>query len=109
MKRLSLICIAALVGAFGCASATVTYTPTPATELGAPPAVPDAGELDRLVDVMSFDDAVLRYGKPIVVDESHEFMHVEWHYGEKRGEDCKLRLSFSSVTTRLSTFRFGCE
>lgn len=104
-----LLVLSMSVGVAACASATVEVNPAAPLDSAPPQLQPSNAELDPLVDVLTFDDAVLRYGKPLVVDDSREFLHVQWRYGDERGRDCRLKLSFSSVTTRLSTFRFGCD
>lgn len=103
------LALTALLVLLGCTAVQVKTTPEEILGSGAAPLAPSKAELETLVDAISYDQAVLRYGKPLAVDDGHEYLTAEWKLQGRHGAECQFKLSFSSLTTKLLTFQSGCD
>lgn len=109
VKKLKLMSVAVLALLLSCTAVQVKTTPEQILGSGATPVAPSTAELSTLVDAISYDQAVLRYGKPLAIDNDHDYLTAEWQLQGRHGAECKFKLSFSSLTTKLLTFQSSCD
>lgn len=70
--------------------------------------LPSEHELERMINVLGFDQALRRYGQPDDIEEADKLLEATWEF-RRRGEPCELNLSFNRKTSLLLRFRFGCR